>query len=174
MARGRRRGRAASKEEPEPLTPEALEVEEVEEVESEGDEEAQAEEQEQEQEQEQQPDSDEERAPAGDIVDLQFDEELTWRPGKPIPVSTLIPRLKRLSRELHGMEQDHVNLDSLVAVSEALGQRNLLAHKDEGVRAYTASCMVDILQLSAPDAPFTPDQLKVCAPRFPHRLLPFR
>lgn len=151
--RGRRRGRDPS-EEPQP--PE--EVEEVQEAEEEMEDVG-----EEQEEQEAQSGSDGEAAPAGDgeVVSLQFDEELSWRPGKAIPVTTLLDRLQRLAQELHNMEQDQVDLESLNDVSNALGQRNLLAHKNEGVRALTASCIVDILALCAPDAPLTQDQLKV-------------
>ncbi|KAM0284380.1 hypothetical protein ACHAQH_001956 [Verticillium albo-atrum] len=153
MARAsRRRGRA----EPEP-EPEA--VEEVEETPEETPEE-EAEEEET-QEQVEQAESGDEPAQSGETASLQFDEELTWRVGRPIAVSVLLKRLEKLSEELGRLEQDHVDLESLSDVCEALGQRNLLAHKDQGVRAYTASCIADVLQLSAPNAPFTPDQLQM-------------
>ena len=37
----------------------------------------------------------------------------------------------------------------------------LVSHKETGVKAFTASCLVDTLKLCAPEAPFTPKQLKV-------------
>ncbi|KAF3345830.1 hypothetical protein VD0002_g5961 [Verticillium dahliae] len=166
MARAsRRRGRAEPEPEPEPEVVE--EVEEVEEIQEETPE-AEAEDDEEEeaagtQDQVEHADSenDNEAAQSGEVFSLQFDEELTWRVGRPIAVSTLLKRLEKLSEELGTLEQDHVDLESLSHVCEALGQRNLLAHKDQGVRAYTASCIADILQLSAPNAPFTPDQLQM-------------
>lgn len=96
-----------------------------------------------------------------ELVSLQFDEELTWRPGKPIPTTELLNRLQALYEELSSIDQDAVNVESLNDVSHALGQRNLLAHKDKGVKAYTAVCISEILRLCAPDAPFTADQTKV-------------
>lgn len=93
---------------------------------------------------------------------LEFDEELSWRPAKPIPSATLLARLERLSRELADLEQGATDLDSLKDVASKLGHRNLLQHKDRGVKAYTACCLVDILRLFVPDAPLTDDQLKVC------------
>ena len=96
-----------------------------------------------------------------DLVDLQFNEPLSWRAGKPMATTELLRRLEKLSKELVDMEQESVNKDSLTKVSKELGSHNLLAHKEAGVRAYTASCLVDILKLCAPDAPFTPSQLKV-------------
>ncbi|KAH6693988.1 Spo76 protein [Plectosphaerella plurivora] len=147
MARARRRGRQPSEE---VLEPE--EVQEVEEVEQQEEEEA-----------EQAPEADDEEDAAqvpDDAVRLQFDEELTWRPGKAIPVTTLLDRLQTLAQELQGLDQDQVDPSSLHDVASALGQRNLLTHKNEGVRALSAACIADILRLSAPDAPFTSDQLK--------------
>ncbi|PKS09984.1 hypothetical protein jhhlp_004608 [Lomentospora prolificans] len=96
----------------------------------------------------------------GEMAKLRFDEPLTWRPGKPIPVSQLLPRLQRLFEELSDMEQDHVDKDSLAEVANSLAQRNLLQHKEPPIKAYVASCLVEILRLCAPDAPFTEDQLK--------------
>jgi sister-chromatid-cohesion protein PDS5 len=92
---------------------------------------------------------------------LEFDEELSWRPAKPIPSATLLDRLERLSKELADFDQGAVRLDSLKDVSASLAHRNLLQHKDRGVKAYTACCLVDILRLFVPDAPFADDQLKV-------------
>jgi sister-chromatid-cohesion protein PDS5 len=94
---------------------------------------------------------------------LQFDEELSWRVGKSIPSGTLLTRLEKLSRELADFDQGDVDLESLKDVASKLAHRNLLQHKDRGVRAYTACCLVDILRLFVPEAPFTDDQLKVSA-----------
>ncbi len=92
---------------------------------------------------------------------LQFNEPLTWRPGKPIPIDTLLKRLDRLTRELAEMDQETTDPASLAKVAKEVASHQLLNHKDKGVRAYTACCVVDILRLCAPDAPFTPSQLKV-------------
>jgi sister chromatid cohesion protein PDS5 len=97
---------------------------------------------------------------------LTFDEEISWKPAKPIPTSTLIKRLDKLSKELSDLDQGAADLDSIRDVAKKLGHRNLLQHKDGGVKAYTASCLVDILRLFVPDAPFTNDQIKVCLARF--------
>lgn len=108
---------------------------------------------------------DEPREGGGDglpeVRSLQFDEELSWRPAKPIPSATLVARLERLSKELADFEQQEVELDSLKGVAASLAHRNLLHHKDRGVKAYTACCLVELLRLFAPDAPFSDDQLKV-------------
>jgi sister-chromatid-cohesion protein PDS5 len=99
----------------------------------------------------------------GEQRSLEFDEELPWRPAKPIPTGTLLGRLERLSKELSELDQGATDLESLKDVASKLGHRNLLQHKDRGVKAYTACCLVDILRLYVPDAPFTDDQLKVRA-----------
>lgn len=96
-----------------------------------------------------------------DLVALQFDEPLSWRAGKPIATGELLRRLEKLSQELVDMDQETVDKDSLTKVAKELASHNLLAHKEGGVKAFSASCLVDILKLCAPDAPFTPSQLKV-------------
>ena len=92
---------------------------------------------------------------------LQFNEPLSWRAGKPIAIADLLRRLQALSREMREMEQEENERDSFTKVAKELVSPNLLAHKDKGVRAWTACCLVDILRLCAPDAPYTGPQLKV-------------
>ncbi|KAH9906383.1 armadillo-type protein [Xylariomycetidae sp. FL2044] len=107
-----------------------------------------------------------------ELVSLQFKETLSWRAGKPIPTSELIRRLEKLSQELIDMDQETVDKDSLTGVAKDLASHNLLAHKDAGVKAYVASCLVDILKLCAPEAPFTPKQLKEIFSLFVKVILP--
>ncbi|KAK1756062.1 armadillo-type protein [Echria macrotheca] len=104
-------------------------------------------------------DVEEQEAPTGGVK-LKFKEPLTWRPGKPIPIDELLKRLDRLSKELSEMDQETVDPSSLTKVAKEVGAHQLLTHKDKGVRAFAACCVVDILKLCAPDAPFTPTQLK--------------
>ena len=92
---------------------------------------------------------------------LIFNEPLSWRAGKPIPLAELLRRLDTLSKELMEMDQDETDKSSLTSVAKELASPNLLHHKDRGVRAFTACCLVDVLRICAPDAPFTPQQLKV-------------
>jgi hypothetical protein len=94
---------------------------------------------------------------------LKFDEALSWRAGKPIALADLLRRLQALSIELRDLEQEEDDRDSFARVAKELAASNLLSHKDKGVRAWTACCLVDILRLCAPDAPFTAQQLKVGA-----------
>lgn len=58
------------------------------------------------------------------------------------------------------MEQEENERESFTHVAKELASPNLLAHKDKGVKAWTACCLVDILRLCAPDAPYTGQQLR--------------
>lgn len=109
--------------------------------------------------------AEEEQEDNEEVKVLQFKDELSWRPAKPIASATLVARLERLSKELADHDQGALDLASVKDVAEKLAHRNLLQHKDRGVRAYTACCLVDILRLYVPDAPFTSDQLKVRSAR---------
>ena len=92
---------------------------------------------------------------------LQFHEALSWRAGRPISIGELLRRLQTLQKEMKELEQGDVETSSFARVATELAGHNLLAHKDKGVRAWTASCLVDILRLCAPNAPYTGQQLKV-------------
>ena len=62
------------------------------------------------------------------------------------------------------MDQDVVDdgvKTSLGKIGQELVRAHLLGHKDKGVRAGVGCCVVDILRLCAPDAPYTHKQLKV-------------
>jgi sister chromatid cohesion protein PDS5 len=98
------------------------------------------------------------------VVRLRFNQSLISRPGKTIAVGELLSRLKTLSEELRGMDQEEAHRESLEPVAKELAHHGLLSHKDAGVRAWTASCIVDMFRLCAPDAPYTAGQLKAgCA-----------
>jgi sister-chromatid-cohesion protein PDS5 len=75
----------------------------------------------------------------------------------------LVKRLKQLHQELRDFDQDLVDTASLDTVAKDLIHPSLLLHKDKGVKAYVGACLVDILRLYAPDAPYTPAELKVSA-----------
>lgn len=103
----------------------------------------------------------EETAEEGTLM-LQFNEPLSWKAGKAIPVATLIKRLTALFDELQGLEQEEdINRESFATVAKELAAPNLLGHRDDGVKAYTACCLAEILRIHAPDAPYTGPQLKV-------------
>ncbi|EEP80034.1 bimD protein [Uncinocarpus reesii 1704] len=91
---------------------------------------------------------------------LRFNEPISWRAGRPILVADLLRRLESLASELRELDQEETDRDSLTKVSQELASGHLLGHRDKGVRAWTACCVVDILRLCAPDAPFTANQLK--------------
>ena len=99
---------------------------------------------------------------------LQFKEPLSWRAGKSIAIGDLLRRLQALSAEMRAMEQGENDRDSFTKVAQELSNPNLLAHKDKGIRAWTACCLVEILRLCAPDAPYTGQQLKVVRPFWDH------
>ncbi|KAH8673723.1 armadillo-type protein [Xylariales sp. PMI_506] len=118
------------------------------------------------------PNEDDQEMAEEDLVSLQFNEPLSWRAGKPIATGELLRRLEKLSKELVDLDQETVDKDSLTKVAKELASHNLIAHKEAGVKAFTASCLVDILKLCAPDAPFTPTQLKDIFSLFVKIILP--
>ncbi|KAJ5990322.1 hypothetical protein N7522_010529 [Penicillium canescens] len=92
---------------------------------------------------------------------LSFNQPLSWRVGRAaIPIADLLERLQTLAQELRKLDQEEIDKESLRKVSQELASGNLLAHKDKGVRAWATCCIVDVLRLCAPDAPFTRNQLK--------------
>ncbi|KAI1376681.1 armadillo-type protein [Hypoxylon crocopeplum] len=107
-----------------------------------------------------------------ELVSLQFDEPLSWRAGKPIATGELLRRLEKLSKELVDMDQETVDKESLTHVAKELASPNLLNHREAGVKAFAAACLVDILKLCAPEAPFTPKQLKEIFTLFVKTILP--
>ena len=91
---------------------------------------------------------------------LRCNEPLTWKPGKAIPVAELLRRLKSLSEELMGNDQENAEREPLVPKAQELASPLLLGHRDKGVRAYTLLCVVEMIRLLAPDAPYKSSQLK--------------
>ncbi|KAL9053365.1 MAG: hypothetical protein Q9162_004806 [Coniocarpon cinnabarinum] len=91
---------------------------------------------------------------------LRFKQPVTWKAGRQIPLNELLKRLTALSQELQEVEQEEFAKETLSATAKELVSPQLLAHKDRGVRAYAAHCLVDVLRLFAPDAPYTPAELK--------------
>lgn len=125
------------------------------------DEEEQQEEEEETQEQQEEDGNEgDEEQEDGDVM-LEFNEPLSWKAGKAIAVATLIKRLAALSKELQELDQETVNRASLMTATKELAAPNLLGHRDDGVKAYAACCLADMLRLHAPDAPYTGAQLKV-------------
>jgi sister-chromatid-cohesion protein PDS5 len=99
---------------------------------------------------------------------LQFNETISWKPGKPIPLNTLIKRLAALHKELSELEQEDVDRASLATAARDLAHVHLLHHRDEGVKALASCCLADMLRLHAPDAPYTANELRVSQLVFIH------
>ncbi len=95
------------------------------------------------------------------LKQLKFKQPLVGRPGKQIGVGDLLTRLKLLLDELRTIDQEEAHRESLMPVAESLAHQSLLQHKDHGVRAWTVCCIVDMLKLFAPDAPYPASKLKV-------------
>ncbi|GAB7339735.1 hypothetical protein MBLNU457_6300t1 [Dothideomycetes sp. NU457] len=150
MARATRQRKSAPVEVPEPEPEEVQEEEE--EVQDDGDEEmVDVEEEGGEVEEEQEEEG---------TVTLKFDEPLTWKAGKQIIVSELLRRLKKLHKELSDIEQEDAYKESFHPVAKELANVNLLNHKDKGVKAWVAACLVEIFRILAPNAPYNQSQLK--------------
>jgi sister-chromatid-cohesion protein PDS5 len=108
---------------------------------------------------EEQEEEEEHQSIEGGSRPLDFNESLTWRAGKPIAVAELLRRLRSLHTELSQLDQEDADRDSLVPVAQELAHRNLLEHRDRGVKAWSALCIVEMFKLLAPDAPFKAAQL---------------
>lgn len=91
---------------------------------------------------------------------LRFNQTLSWKAGRLIPVGDLLKRLQALANEMKDMDQEEMPRDALAVPAAELANRSLLEHKDKGVKAWTACCLVDVLRLCAPEAPYTAMQLK--------------
>ena len=97
----------------------------------------------------------------GGLKKLKFKQQLVGRPGKQVGVGDLLTRLKTLLDELRTIDQEEAHRESLMPVAESLAHHSLLQHKDNGVRAWTVCCIVDMLKLFAPDAPYPASKLRV-------------
>jgi len=154
MARATRQRKSAPVEVPEPEPEEVQEEEEeeeAEEVQEDGDEEM---------EDAKEGDGEDEEEQEEGTVMLKFDEPLTWKAGKQIIVSELLRRLKKLHKELGDIEQEDAYKESFHPVAKELANVNLLNHKDKGVKAWVAACLVEIFRILAPNAPYNTTQLK--------------
>lgn len=77
-----------------------------------------------------------------------------------LSTDTLLRTLTSLLEYLEVIDQDDVDTDALDAPRADLVHRSILLHKDQGVRAYAACCLAQLLRLYAPDAPYTQPQLR--------------
>ena len=98
------------------------------------------------------------------IPALAFNDTLTWKAGKAIPVADLLSRLQRLGALLRSYNEDPVDQPAFLGLAKDLANAQILGHKDRGVRAMGMVCIVDLLKICAPNAPFDAKQLKVRPP----------
>jgi len=97
---------------------------------------------------------------------LRVTQPLVPRANKPITTAELIKRLTDLSSQLIEASQDNAAIKAQLerSIAPQLVDKNLLQHKDKGVKSYVAISIVEILRICAPDAPFNASQLKVLRP----------
>ncbi|THH06894.1 hypothetical protein EW145_g3765 [Phellinidium pouzarii] len=88
---------------------------------------------------------------------LKFSDKLV---GKGLSTDALLKKLKVLHGELADLEQEQVEVKSLLPICKELISTTILLHKDKGVKAHAACCLADILRLFAPDAPYTGPELR--------------
>jgi hypothetical protein len=88
---------------------------------------------------------------------------LVPRANKPITTAELIKRLTDLSNQLIDANQDNAAIKGQLekTIAPQLIDKNLLQHKEKGVKSYVAVCIVEALRICAPEAPFNATQLKV-------------
>jgi len=88
---------------------------------------------------------------------------LVPRANKPITTAELIKRLSDLSNQLTDANQDNTAIKGQLekSIAPQLVDKNLMQHKDKGVKSYVAVCIVEVLRICAPEAPFNASQLKV-------------
>ncbi|SPO28169.1 related to PDS5 - precocious dissociation of sister chromatids [Ustilago trichophora] len=82
----------------------------------------------------------------------------------------LLKRVRHVRTELSEMDQDAVDVNSLKDVCKELVTPALMLHKDKAVKANVACCLADMLRLFAPNAPFTPSELRDIFQFFLHQL----
>lgn len=82
----------------------------------------------------------------------------------------LLKRVKQARTELSEMDQDAVDVNSLREICKELVTPALMLHKDKAVKANVACCLADMLRLFAPNAPFTPTELRDIFQFFLHQL----
>jgi len=104
--------------------------------------------------------------PPSQPVLLRVTQPLVPRANKPITTADLIKRLTDLSNQLIDASQDNAAIKAQLerSIAPQLVDKNLLQHKDKGVKSYVAISIVEILRICAPDAPFNASQLKVRSP----------
>ncbi|EKM75631.1 hypothetical protein AGABI1DRAFT_132023 [Agaricus bisporus var. burnettii JB137-S8] len=80
--------------------------------------------------------------------------------GKGLTADQIVKKLHALHDQLEKQDQDEIDRNSLATARAELIHKTILFHKDQGVRAYTACCLAELLRLYAPDAPYTQPELR--------------
>jgi sister-chromatid-cohesion protein PDS5 len=80
--------------------------------------------------------------------------------GKGLTADQIVKKLHALHDQLEKQDQDEIDKNSLSTARAELIHKTILFHKDQGVRAYTACCLAELLRLYAPDAPYTQAELR--------------
>jgi hypothetical protein len=75
----------------------------------------------------------------------------------------LFSLLETLTVELGHLEQEQTDLGSLRTVSQELISSRLMKNKNAGIRTLVACCLMEVLRIHAPDAPYSIEMLKVSA-----------
>jgi sister-chromatid-cohesion protein PDS5 len=93
---------------------------------------------------------------------LQFADALLPKSGAASSSDALLRKLKALHAELSNpdLDIDALDLSSFEQVKDDLVRREILFHKDPGVKAFAACCIADLLRFYAPDAPYSPAQVE--------------
>lgn len=77
----------------------------------------------------------------------------------PIGSKELILRLQNLSDELSNFDQDSVDTEYISGILKDLVNKKLLNSSNAGVHIFTCCSIVDVLRITAPDAPYTEKEL---------------
>ncbi|XP_057442053.1 sister chromatid cohesion protein PDS5 homolog C-like isoform X2 [Lotus japonicus] len=98
--------------------------------------------------------------------ELRMEKELLEAGSKladpPSSVDELLNLLDRVECCVSSVEQSHTEpmLIALSPLLKALTADKLMRHSDEGVRVSIASCISELIRITAPDPPYEDDQMK--------------
>jgi sister chromatid cohesion protein PDS5 len=92
---------------------------------------------------------------------LKFSQALSWTVGRPIAEGELNRRLQAFYTEISSKDQDDIDLEPLRPIAKDVANERLLKHKNRGVQSWATCCIVEIIRLFAPNAPYTGKELKV-------------
>ncbi|KAK6454436.1 precocious dissociation of sister chromatids [Scheffersomyces xylosifermentans] len=90
---------------------------------------------------------------------LSFKKSIIPSVKESISTKELLVRLQALSDEFSSLDQDNYDVEAVKRYQVDLINKKLLQHANAGVQAYTCCALSDILRITAPNAPFTAQQL---------------